>query len=33
MFTGLIQALGTIKPLGGDSWQISFISHSLDVLK
>ncbi|NJL64365.1 MAG: riboflavin synthase [Methylacidiphilales bacterium] len=32
MFTGLIQALGTIKPLGGDSWQISFISHSLDVL-
>ncbi len=33
MFTGLIQALGTIKPLGGDSWQISFISHSLDVIK
>jgi len=33
VFTGLIQALGTIKPLGGDSWQISFISHSLDVLK
>ncbi|BAZ39636.1 riboflavin synthase subunit alpha [Calothrix sp. NIES-4101] len=32
VFTGLIQALGTMKPLGGDSWQISFISHSLDVI-
>ncbi len=32
MFTGLIQALGTIKPLGGDFWKISFISHSLDVI-
>ncbi|MDJ0795414.1 MAG: riboflavin synthase [Calothrix sp. MO_167.B12] len=25
MFTGLIQTLGTIKPLGGDSWQITCI--------
>jgi riboflavin synthase len=32
VFTGLIQALGTIKPLGGDFWKISFISHSLDVI-
>lgn len=32
MFTGLIQALGTIKPLGGDFWKITFISHSLDVI-
>lgn len=24
MFTGLIQGLGTIKPLTGDSWQISY---------
>ncbi|MEM6400537.1 MAG: riboflavin synthase [Cyanobacteria bacterium P01_D01_bin.116] len=23
MFTGIIQALGTMRPLGGDSWQIS----------
>ncbi|MEO1558499.1 MAG: riboflavin synthase [Cyanobacteria bacterium J06632_19] len=23
MFTGIIQALGTMKPLGGDSWQIT----------
>lgn len=27
MFTGLIQALGTIKPLGGDSWQITCVSQ------
>ena len=32
MFTGLIQALGTIKPLGGDFWKVSLISHSLDVI-
>ncbi|BAZ11962.1 riboflavin synthase subunit alpha [Calothrix sp. NIES-4071] len=32
MFTGLIQALGTIKPLGGDFWKITFITHSLDVI-
>jgi riboflavin synthase len=28
VFTGLIQALGTMKPLGGDSWQITFVSPS-----
>lgn len=28
MFTGLIQALGTMKPLGGDSWQITFVTPS-----
>ncbi|MBF2066888.1 MAG: riboflavin synthase [Calothrix sp. C42_A2020_038] len=32
MFTGLIQALGKIKPLGGDFWEITFIGHSLDVI-
>jgi riboflavin synthase len=28
VFTGLVQALGTMKPLGGDSWQITFVSPS-----
>jgi riboflavin synthase len=28
VFTGLVQALGKMKPLGGDSWQISLISQS-----
>ncbi|YAF97448.1 MAG: riboflavin synthase [Nodularia sp. CChRGM 3473] len=32
MFTGLIQALGTIKPLGGDSWQITCASQSSVVI-
>ncbi|ACC78861.1 riboflavin synthase [Nostoc punctiforme] len=32
MFTGLIQALGTIEPLGGDSWQITCVSHSGEVI-
>ncbi|MBW4558580.1 MAG: riboflavin synthase [Trichormus sp. ATA11-4-KO1] len=32
MFTGLIQALGTIKPLGGDSWQITCVSQSSVVI-
>ncbi|MBI1241018.1 riboflavin synthase [Umezakia ovalisporum] len=32
MFTGLIQSLGTMKPLGGDSWQISFASQSSVVI-
>lgn len=32
MFTGLIQALGTIRPLGGDYWQISCISDSSDLI-
>lgn len=27
MFTGLIQALGTMQPLGGDSWQITCVSQ------
>lgn len=31
MFTGLIQALGTIKPLSNDSWQITFVTH-LDIM-
>ncbi|HEY9803310.1 MAG TPA: riboflavin synthase [Leptolyngbyaceae cyanobacterium] len=33
MFTGLIQALGTIKPLGGDSWQITCVSQSLSIMQ
>ncbi|MFN6572603.1 riboflavin synthase [Dendronalium sp. ChiSLP03b] len=32
MFTGLIQALGTMKPLGGDSWQITCVSQSSVVI-
>lgn len=32
MFTGLIQALGTMKPVGGDSWQITFVSQSSVVI-
>ncbi|WP_414561785.1 MULTISPECIES: riboflavin synthase [unclassified Anabaena] len=32
MFTGLIQALGTLKPLGGDSWQITCANQSSDVI-
>ncbi|MDZ7961811.1 MAG: riboflavin synthase [Aulosira sp. DedQUE10] len=32
MFTGLIQALGTMKPLGGDSWQITCVSQSSDLI-
>ncbi|MFN6465791.1 MAG: riboflavin synthase [Nostoc sp. DedVER02] len=32
MFTGLIQALGTIEPLGGDSWQITCVSQSGEVI-
>ncbi|MFQ4141371.1 riboflavin synthase [Chlorogloeopsis sp. ULAP02] len=32
MFTGIIQALGTIIPLGGDSWQITCISQSSDLV-
>ncbi|MDP5018905.1 riboflavin synthase [Anabaena sp. UHCC 0187] len=27
MFTGLIQGLGTIKPLTGDLWQINYLSQ------
>ncbi|QMS90409.1 riboflavin synthase [Nostoc edaphicum CCNP1411] len=32
MFTGLIQALGKMEPLGGDSWQITCVSHSGEVI-
>lgn len=28
MFTGLVQALGTIRPLGGDRWQITCLIQS-----
>jgi riboflavin synthase len=33
VFTGLIQGLGTIKPLSKDSWQINFISHSDAIMQ
>jgi len=32
VFTGLIQALGTMKPLGGDSWQITCVGQSSDLI-
>jgi riboflavin synthase len=32
VFTGLIQALGKIKSLGGDSWQITCVSPDSDSL-
>ncbi|MBD2440697.1 riboflavin synthase [Nostoc sp. FACHB-110] len=32
MFTGLIQTLGTIKPLGGDSWQVTCLSQPSNVI-
>lgn len=32
MFTGLIQALGTIRPLGGDSWQITCVNQPCDLI-
>lgn len=32
MFTGIIQALGTVRPLGGDSWQITCVSESSNVI-
>lgn len=32
MFTGLVQALGTIKPLGGDSWQITCLTQPADII-
>lgn len=32
MFTGLIQSLGTIKPLGGDSWQITCLPQSPELI-
>ncbi|MFM6278869.1 MAG: riboflavin synthase, partial [Dolichospermum sp.] len=33
MFTGLIQGLGTIKPLTGDLWQISYVGHSETIVQ
>lgn len=32
MFTGLIQSLGTIRPLEGDSWQITCLTASSHVI-
>ncbi len=32
MFTGLIQTLGTIQPLGGDSWQITCIGDGSKLI-
>ncbi len=32
MFTGLIQALGTIRPLGGDAWQITCVLEDTAVI-
>lgn len=32
MFTGLVQTLGTIRPLGGDRWQISCVSEGADAV-
>lgn len=32
MFTGLIQSLGTIRPLTGDLWQITCVSQTSEVI-
>ncbi|NMG10844.1 riboflavin synthase [Brasilonema sp. UFV-L1] len=32
MFTGIIQALGTVKPLEGDSWQITCVTQPYNVI-
>lgn len=32
MFTGLVQALGTIRSLGGDRWQITCVTQPDDVI-
>jgi riboflavin synthase len=32
VFTGLIQALGTMKPLGGDSWQITCVTQPSEII-
>lgn len=32
MFTGLIQAVGTIRPLGGEDWQITCVTQPADVI-
>jgi len=33
VFTGLIQGLGTIKPRGGDLWQISYLSQPQTIVQ
>jgi riboflavin synthase len=33
VFTGLIQSLGTIKPLGGDAWQITCVNQPLSIMQ
>jgi riboflavin synthase len=33
VFTGLIQALGTIKPLGGNSWQVTCLGQSTAIMQ
>lgn len=32
MFTGLIQALGTTRSIGGDYWQVTCVTDSSDVI-
>ena len=32
MFTGLIEALGTIRPLGGEYWQITYVLQPANTL-
>lgn len=32
MFTGLVQALGTIRPLGGDRWQIACVAQQANAI-
>jgi len=32
VFTGLVQALGTIRPLGDDRWQITCVSGATDFI-
>lgn len=32
MFTGLIQTLGTLRPLGGDYWQVTCVTDSSNII-
>ncbi len=32
VFTGLIQGLGTVRPLGGDRWQINCLTEAADSI-
>ena len=32
MFTGLTQGIGTIRPLGGDRWQLTCVSEAADEI-